>query len=87
MKFQHKDYDYDEVLNFVCSFWEQNLRSPSIRDVVSGCELTSTSVANYILDSLAEDGKIVFIHDSTARNIIPIEVYEHLKKFYEYENV
>lgn len=75
--------DLDGIVEYVREYWRFNTRSPSLRDIVIGCKLSSTSVANYALDILHERGLLIFEHDTTARNIVPIEVYKLIRSYYE----
>jgi len=47
-----------EILSFIRSFMEERGYSPSIRDIVRGCRLSSTSVAEYNLRVLEREGYI-----------------------------
>lgn len=46
------------ILNFVRSFVEENAYPPSIRDILSGCHISSTSVVDYNLKALEKAGYI-----------------------------
>ena len=46
------------VLRFVQDFLDERSYPPTIRDIVSGCHLSSTSVADYNLKILEEEGYI-----------------------------
>jgi repressor LexA len=46
------------ILSFVRSFVEDNAYPPSIRDILSGCEISSTSVVDYNLKALEKAGLI-----------------------------
>ncbi len=46
------------ILGFVQDFWQEKGYPPSIRDIVSGCNLSSTSVADYNLKILQKKGYI-----------------------------
>ena len=51
------------ILKFLCDFLEEKEYPPSIRDIVRGCGLTSTSVANYNLNILEREGYIRRDHE------------------------
>ena len=44
------------MVNFIRRFWLDNNIPPSIRDIVAGCKLSSTSVADYNLNILEQKG-------------------------------
>jgi repressor LexA len=50
-------------LDFICSFVEDKTYPPTIRDIVSGCGISSTSVADYNLDILEREGYIRRHHE------------------------
>jgi repressor LexA len=47
-----------KILNFILQFLEENTYPPTIRDIVKGCGISSTSVADYNLAILEKDGHI-----------------------------
>ena len=48
-----------QIINFIRRFWaETGYHSPTVREIVSGCQLSSTSVADYNLDILEREGYI-----------------------------
>ncbi len=44
------------ILDYIHSFWQEHGYPPSMRDIVAGCELSSTSVAAYNLKILEGKG-------------------------------
>jgi repressor LexA len=44
------------IVNFIRRFWLDNSYPPSIRDIVAGCNLSSTSVVDYNLNVLEKKG-------------------------------
>jgi repressor LexA len=46
------------ILEFIRSFLEDKTYPPTIRDIVSGCGISSTSVADYNLEILEREGHI-----------------------------
>jgi repressor LexA len=46
----------ERILAFVTRFWQDRGYPPSVRDIVGGCELSSTSVAAYNLKILQDKG-------------------------------
>ena len=46
------------ILQFIRDFMEERNYPPSVRDIVQGCSLSSTSVADYNLNILGEQGYI-----------------------------
>lgn len=47
-----------KIANFIYRFWEDRGYPPSIRDIVAGCGISSTSVVNYNLNILEKKGYI-----------------------------
>jgi repressor LexA len=56
------------LLKFIRRFWQERGISPAIRDIVAGCGLSSTSVADYNLNILERQGYIRR-HREIARGI------------------
>lgn len=56
------------LLKFIRRFWEERGYPPAIRDIVAGCGLSSTSVADYNLNILEREGYIRR-HREIARGI------------------
>jgi repressor LexA len=46
------------IIDFVQSFWVERSYPPTVRDIVSGCGISSTSVVDYNLDILEREGYI-----------------------------
>ena len=57
------------IVNFVHRFWFDRGYPPSIRDIVAGCHLSSTSVADYNLRNLEKKGYIRR-HREVSRGIV-----------------
>ena len=57
------------VLDYVKAHWKQRRFSPSVREIVVGCELNSTSVAVHHLALLEERGDITR-EPGIARSIV-----------------
>ncbi len=47
-----------KIINFTHRFWEDRGYPPTVRDIVSGCRISSTSVVDYNLDILEREGYI-----------------------------
>jgi len=47
-----------QIIDFVRRFWVERGYPPTIRDIVSGCGISSTSVVDYNLNILAREGYI-----------------------------
>jgi len=47
-----------QILKFINRFWEERRYPPTVRDIVSGCGISSTSVAAYNLNILEKEGYI-----------------------------
>lgn len=58
------------IVDFIHRFWRDKSYPPSIRDIVSGCGLSSTSVADYNLKILEKKGYIRR-HREVSRGIEP----------------
>ncbi len=50
------------IIDFIACFWQSYGYPPSVRDIVAGCSLSSTSVADYNLKILEKKGLIVRRH-------------------------
>ena len=46
------------IIDFIRRFWEDKGYPPTIRDIVNGCGISSTSVVDYNLDVLEREGYI-----------------------------
>ncbi|MFH0768949.1 MAG: transcriptional repressor LexA [Chloroflexota bacterium] len=46
------------IIDFVRRFWSDAGYPPTVRDIVSGCDISSTSVVDYNLDILEREGYI-----------------------------
>lgn len=58
----------NEILAFVRGFIRARNYSPTVREIVDGCELSSTSVASYNLRVLYRRGYVIF-DEQRARSI------------------
>ena len=56
------------IVDFIRDFWSENSFPPSVRDIVTGCGLSSTSVADYNLKILEKNG-IIKRHKEVSRGI------------------
>jgi repressor LexA len=56
------------IVEFIQGFWAENNFPPSVRDIVAGCALSSTSVADYNLKLLEKKG-IIRRHKEVSRGI------------------
>ena len=57
-----------QIIDFVRRFWVDRGYPPSVRDIVSGCSISSTSVVDYNLDILEREGYIRR-HSGVSRGI------------------
>ncbi len=48
----------ERILKFIHSFIDERGYSPTIRDILKGCEISSTAVVQYHLDVLEKEGRI-----------------------------
>lgn len=51
------------IIDFIRSFWQDRGYPPTIRDIVTGCGISSTSVVDYNLDILEREGYIRRHHE------------------------
>ena len=56
------------IVDFIRDFWSENSFPPSVRDIVTGCGLSSTSVVDYNLKILEKNG-IIKRHKEVSRGI------------------
>ncbi|MFC1949506.1 transcriptional repressor LexA [Chloroflexota bacterium] len=56
------------IIEFISSFWVERSYPPTVRDIVSGCGISSTSVVDYNLDILDREGYI-HRHPGVSRGI------------------
>ncbi len=56
------------IAGYIQLFWAENNYPPSVRDIVSGCSLSSTSVADYNLKILEKKG-VIRRHREVSRGI------------------
>ena len=69
----HKTMDRkDEIFLFICEFRSLKGYAPSLRDIVAGTSVASTSTVHRYLMKLEEDGLIRRARD-TARSIVPLD--------------
>ena len=61
-------YKQQRIIDFIHGFLEERGYPPSIRDIVSGCGISSTSVVDYNLDVL-ERGGYIRRHPEVSRGI------------------
>jgi len=57
-----------KIINFIRRFWVDQGYPPTVRDIMAGCGISSTSVVDYNLDILARDGRIRR-HSGVSRGI------------------
>ena len=56
------------IIDFMSRFWADRGYPPTVRDIVSGCKISSTSVVDYNLDILQREGYI-HRHPGVSRGI------------------
>ena len=56
------------IIDFINKFWSDNGYPPTVRDIVGGCRISSTSVVDYNLDILERKGYIRR-HSGVSRGI------------------
>ena len=57
-----------QMIDFIRHFWEERGYPPTVRDIVSGCQISSTSVVDYNLDILEREGYLRR-HSGVSRGI------------------
>jgi len=62
------------IVDFINRFWRDHGYPPSIRDIVAGCSLSSTSVADYNLKILEKQGYIRRHHEVSRGIELPLAV-------------
>lgn len=67
--------------NFILSYWKEHKTSPSTRELADSMN-TSTSVINYYLRLLQEDGYILWKPDGLSRQIIPVEIAQAIEEHF-----
>ena len=67
-----------QILAFISRYWFEHCYPPTIREIVDGCGLSSTSVAAYNLERLRRAGHLA-ITAGRARSIVPTWVAERMR--------
>lgn len=62
----------EEVLSYLAEFVSERGYSPSIREIASGLEISSTKTVHDVLLALREDGKVQWV-DGQARTLRILE--------------
>lgn len=65
------------VLAYINEFWRRNCYSPSMKEIMAACHVSSTSVVRYTLLDLQEAGRLTY-QDGIARSIVPAWVSRRL---------
>ncbi len=68
MKVKELSDKQQRIVDFIGNFWSENNFPPSVRDIVAGCSLSSTSVADYNLKILEKKG-VIRRHKEVSRGI------------------
>jgi SOS-response transcriptional repressor LexA len=64
-----------KVIAFLNSYWKHQFQPPTLREIMTACDISSTSVIAYTLRRLERDGKII-----TARGAVPVWVRDAIAK-------
>lgn len=74
----------ESILRFIRKFLKDNSYPPTIRDIVNGCNISSTSVADYNLQILEKKGHIrrhrevsrgiELLHNTVSRSLVTVPV-------------
>jgi repressor LexA len=68
------------MVDYISVFWRDHGYPPSIRDIVAGCSLSSTSVADYNLKILEKRG-LIRRHREVSRGIeLPKSMYGEMRR-------
>lgn len=68
----HKGKYDDEVSDFIDEFWKREFHAPTIREVMVGCGIMSTQVADYVIKKMAKSrGDIFSGPKGSTRRITP----------------
>lgn len=54
-----------QILGFIDSYFAENCRPPSIREIQKAVDLSSTSLVGYHLQALCDTGEVVRIGDNS----------------------
>ena len=71
----------EDIMNFITMFWIKHCKSPTIRDIMEGCKISSTSVVSYHLSQLSDDGLIFLGQHNQKRVITPYWVQDAIKEY------
>ncbi|MBI2829681.1 MAG: repressor LexA [Chloroflexi bacterium] len=63
------------IIDFIRKFWAERGYPPTIRDIVNGCHISSTSVVNYNLNILEREGYIRRHHEVSRGIELPDRSY------------
>ena len=64
-------YPREDVLAYITAYKTANDgNSPTIREIMSGCNVSSTSLVSYILRDLQDDGKIRVMQGSRGIMVV-----------------
>ncbi len=73
---------YDNaVAAYIDQFWREHFRSPTVRDIARGCNISSTAVARNVIERVAQRRGDTILHDGKARGIIPRWVIHAIRKY------
>lgn len=71
-----RELNYKKVLLFIANFKKKNSGiSPSVREIMDGCEIYSTSTTSHILDVLEDEGKIERIGGARSIKLVGEKYY------------
>jgi len=66
----YREHDYNRVYQYICRYKsEHDGNSPTVREIMRACGISSTSVALYILRALEDEGRITMRSGGTPRGI------------------
>jgi len=65
------------VYMFIENFWRVNYYSPTVREIVDGVGLSSTSVANYSVQKLKKRGLLRDTKCRAVRTLVPTNLILH----------
>lgn len=72
MKGAKRHHDYDAVFDYIVEYkTAHDGLSPTLREIMDNCSISSTSVVSYILTQLEQEGKIVRFGQKDRAIMIP----------------
>lgn len=61
----------ERIYDFICDYWEANLTSPTIREIMGEIGTSSTSAISYQINKLIKEGRLIQPGVRGSRQFIP----------------